>query len=510
MTRPELFPEVRSVLDAPPRIYVDGRWQERGAAQALASLDPATGRQHASIARGTAADVDAAVSAATKALGGEWGRTSPDARGRMLWRISELIAEHGDRLAQLESMDSGKPITPTRQGDVPGTAEIFRYYAGWTTKISGRTRDLTIPQAFGMTLRQPVGVCGMIIPWNFPLLMVAYKLAPALAAGCTMVLKPSEYTSLSALYLCDLLREAGVPDGVVNVVTGLGAEVGDAIVRHPGIDKVAFTGSTAVGRQVMRGAAESNLKNIALELGGKSPNIVFEDADLDRAAEVVARGIFGNMGQNCTAGSRILVQRGIYDDLVEALSRRAEGLVVGDSLQDDTQIGPLVNVDQLNRVRGYVALAEEEGARITTERDLGAALSAGGYFVRPTIVADASNAMRVAREEIFGPVACVIPFDTEADAVAIGNDAEYALAAGVWTTDLSRAHRMAKQLRAGVVWVNTYNSTDPSMPFGGVGQSGIGRELGPEGIEAYLETKAVVIHVEDAEPAARGEDRSDD
>ncbi|MFT4215516.1 MAG: aldehyde dehydrogenase family protein [Microbacterium sp.] len=510
MNRPELFPQVRRILDAPPRIFVDGCWRERGVGQGLASLDPATGCQHALVARGTAGDVDIAVVAAERALRGEWGRVSPDGRGEILWRIAGLITEHADQLAQLESLDGGKPITPTRDGDVPGTAEIFRYYAGWATKIAGQTRDLTLSRAFGMTLRQPVGVCGMIVPWNFPLLMIAYKIAPALAAGCTMVLKPSEYTSLSALYLCDLLQEAGVPDGVVNVVTGLGSEVGEAIVRHPGIDKVAFTGSTAVGRQVMRGAAESNLKNIALELGGKSPNIIFDDADIDRAAEVVARGIFGNMGQNCTAGSRILVQRGLYGEMVDALTRRAEQLMVGDSLQPGTQIGPLANIDQLNRVRGYVALAEEEGARIATDRQLCDSLAPGGYFIRPTIIADASNAMRVAREEIFGPVACVIPFDTEADALSIGNDAEYALAAGVWTTDLSRAHRMVSRLRAGVVWVNTYNSTDPSMPFGGVGQSGIGRELGPEGIDAYLETKAVVIHVDDTEPVPVGVDVADD
>ncbi|WP_309129947.1 aldehyde dehydrogenase family protein [Microbacterium sp.] len=499
MTRPELFPEVRSVLDAPPRLFIGGRWHERTEEQSLPSLDPATGLTHAWIARGTVEDVDAAVQAASQALAGEWSRLSPDARGEILWRTGDLITQHAEPLAQLEALDSGKPIVPTRDGDIPGTAEVFRYYAGWPTKIAGATRELTIAHTLGMTLRQPVGVVGMIVPWNFPLLMTAWKLAPALAAGCTMVLKPSEFTSLSALYLADLLREAGVPNGVVNVVTGVGSEAGEAIVRHPGIDKVAFTGSTAVGRAVMRGAADSNLKNIALELGGKSPNIVFDDADLSRAIEVVSRGIFGNMGQNCTAGSRILVQRGIYAEVVEALGRHAESLVLGDSLQESTQIGPLVNVTQRARVSGYVDLAEQEGARIITDRSIDPGLSPDGYYLRPAVIADASNSMRVAREEIFGPVACVIPFESEADALEIGNDADYALAAGVWTSDLSRAHRMAARIRAGVVWVNTYNSTDPAMPFGGVGQSGVGRELGPEGVDAFLETKSVVIRVGDAE-----------
>jgi phenylacetaldehyde dehydrogenase len=412
-------------------------------------------------------------------------------RGRLLFRISELIEDNADELAMLDSLDNGKPFSVARAADVPLAADLFRYMAGWTTKIEGNTIPISAIPAPGeylaYTLRDPVGVVGQIIPWNFPLLMAAWKLGPVLACGCTVVLKPAEQTPLSALRLGEILQEAGLPDGVVNIVTGFG-DAGAALAAHDDVDKVAFTGSTEVGKLIVQAAA-GNLKKVSLELGGKSPNVVYADADLETAVAGAANGIFFNHGQCCNAGSRLYVEKGIFDDVVSGVSDAAAAIKLGRGTDPDTQMGPLVSDEQFGKVLGYLDSGRQDGAEAVVG---GAREGNRGYFVQPTILTNTSHDMKIVQEEIFGPVVCAIPFESHHELMPAANDVPYGLAAGVFTRDLSKAHRTAKRLRAGTVWINTYHVFDAAMPFGGYKESGWGREMGHQVLDNYLETKSVV------------------
>jgi acyl-CoA reductase-like NAD-dependent aldehyde dehydrogenase len=410
--------------------------------------------------------------------------------------VADLIEERGDLFAQLETLDNGKPFSVARHDDVGQSVDLFRYYAGWPTKVTGDTVPVSIPNIFGYTRREPVGVCAAIVPWNYPLMMAAWKLAPALAAGCTVVLKPAEQTPLTALLLGQLILDAGIPAGVVNVVTGFG-EAGAALSAHMDIDKVAFTGSTEVGRLILQAAGKSNLKKVSLELGGKSPNIIFADADLDAAKAGAAGGIFYNMGQDCTAGTRVFVEQKIYDEVTQSLVESGRKLKIGNGLDASTDMGPLVSQEQLERVTRYMSLGSEEGARALSggERVASGEL-AKGYFVEPTVFANVRNDMRIAQEEIFGPVVSVIPFKDVEDVIRQGNAVSYGLGAGIWTNNLQKAHKVAAALKAGSVWINIYNANDPAMPFGGYKQSGIGREMGFEAIQLYTEVKSVWVNLE--------------
>jgi len=497
-TTSRIHPDVSAFLDGgPKRLLIGGRWVEAASGRTFDTLNPATGEVLARVARGDGEDIDRAVAAARTAFEeGPWATMTASERGRIIYRVAELLEERAELFAQIETLDNGKPLTAARRDDVPLSVDHFRYYAGWPTKIEGRTVPVNMAAQFAYTLRQPVGVCGQIIPWNYPLMMAAWKLAPALAAGCAIVLKPAEQTPLSALLLGQLLLDAGVPEGVVNVVTGFGETAGAALSAHMGVDKIAFTGSTEVGKLIMQAAGRSNLKKVSLELGGKSPNIVFADADLDAAKAGAAAGIFYNMGQDCTAGSRVFAERRVYDEVAQYIADNSAGLTVGNGLDEATEIGPLVSQEQLDRVSGYLRLGAEEGARVlsggarATEGDL-----ARGYFVQPTVFADARNSMRVAQEEIFGPVVSVIPFTDVEDVVRQGNDVGYGLAAGIWTNDVRKAHKVAAALKAGTVWVNTYGPTDAALPFGGFKQSGIGREMGFDALEMYTEVKSVWMNL---------------
>jgi len=459
----------------------------------FATLNPATEETLTEVAHGQAEDIERAVRAARKAFADDspWRRMNASDRGRMIWRIADLIEQHGDELAMLESLDNGKPYGVARVADVPLAADLFRYMAGWPTKIEGSTVPISALPAPGeylaYTLREPVGVVGQIIPWNFPLLMAAWKLGPALACGCTVVLKPAEQTPLSALRLGELLQEAGLPGGVVNIVTGFG-DAGAALAAHDDVDKVAFTGSTEVGKLIVKASA-GNLKKVSLELGGKSPNVVYADADLDAAITGAANGIFFNHGQCCNAGSRLYVQKGIFDDVVNGVAEVAKGIKVGPGTDADVQMGPLISDEQFEKVLGFLDSGHEAGAESVVG---GGRHGNRGYFVQPTILTNTTNDMKVVREEIFGPVVCAIPFDSPEEIVPIANDTNYGLAAGVFTRDISKAHRTAKRLRAGTVWINTYHVFDAAMPFGGYKESGWGREMGSQVLNNYLETKSVV------------------
>ena len=493
-----LHPEVSSFLSGgPKKLLIGGQWVDAASGKTFETINPATGDVLARVAEGDQEDVNRAVAAARKAFDeGPWPGMTAAERSRIIWKIADLVEEHADTFAQLETLDNGKPITAARRDDVGGTIDYFRYYAGWPTKIQGHTVPVSVPDVFGYTLRQPVGVCAQIIPWNYPLMMAAWKLAPALAAGCTMVLKPAEQTPLSALLLGQFILEAGVPEGVVNVVTGFGETAGAALAAHMDVDKIAFTGSVEVGKLIMQAAGKSNLKKISLELGGKSPNIVFADADMDAAREGAAAGIFYNMGQDCTAGSRVFVEQRVYDDVAEYMAAHSKSLKIGHGLDESTDIGPLVSQEQIKRVTGYLQLGRQEGARVLSggERVAEGEL-ARGFFVRPTVFADARNDMQIAQEEIFGPVVSVIPFRDVEDVVRQGNNVVYGLGAGIWTKDIQKAHKVAAALKAGTVWINMYNAVDPAMPFGGFKQSGIGREMGFEAIELYTEVKSVWVNL---------------
>ena len=498
MTVRDLDPGVTAFLaGGAKQLLIGGRWQEAASGKTFATHNPATGEELARVAEGDREDIDRAVRAARQAFdAGPWPAMTAAERSQVLWKLADLIEERAEVFAQLETLDNGKPITAARRDDVGGTVDYFRYFAGWPTKVEGATIPISVPNTFAYTLRQPVGVCGQIIPWNYPLMMAAWKLAPALAVGCTVVLKPAEQTPLSALYLGQTCLDAGMPAGVVNVVTGYGDTAGAALAEHMDVDKVAFTGSTEIGRLILRASSGSNLKKVSLELGGKSPNIVFADADLDLAREGAAAGIFYNMGQDCTAGSRVFVEAPVYDDVAQYIADHAKKLKLGPGLDEGTEIGPLVSQEQLDRVVGYLKLGPQEGARVlsggarATEPEL-----QSGYFVRPTVFASARNEMRIAQEEIFGPVVSVIPFRDVEDVIAQGNAVAYGLGAGVWTNNLQKAHRVAAGLKAGTVWVNTYGGTDPALPFGGFKQSGHGREMGSEAIHLYTEVKSVLINL---------------
>lgn len=473
---------------SPKKLLINGKWVPAKSGKTFESINPANEAVLALIAEGDRPDVDEAVKAARKALEGKWHSITPHQRSRYLLKIADLIEENLDQLAELESLDNGKPLAIAKVADIPGAARTFRYYAGWPTKIYGETNP-SDPSVFNFSLREPVGVCGQIIPWNFPLSMAAWKLAPALACGNTVVLKPAEQTPLTALRLGELIQEAGIPDGVVNIITGFGPGAGSSIAEHPDVDKVAFTGSTEVGKLILE-ASMGNLKRVSLELGGKSPNIIFADSDLDAAVQSATRGVFFNSGQVCTAGTRIFIERGIYDDFVERLVKHSETMTVGNPLDETTRLGPVVSKEQFDRVNSYLNIGKREGANVATGGDV---VSGTGYFVKPTIFSGVHNNMRIAREEIFGPVGAAIAFKDENDAVFQGNDTTYGLAAAVWTRDISRAHKVARALKAGTVWINTYGGADPISPFGGYKQSGFGRELGMHSLELYTQIKSVYV-----------------
>jgi betaine-aldehyde dehydrogenase len=472
------------------KLFIDGAWADAG--QTFDDLEPATGRLLTQVAAASAEDIDRAVSAARRALDGAWGATPGPARGRLLNRLADLIERDAGILAQLEARDIGKPVGQPSALDVPNAIATFRHFAGWADKIQGQT----IPTAGHMgrptlsyTVREPIGVIGAIIPWNTPLMIAGWKLAPALAAGNTVVVKPPEDAPLSILHLARLIDEAGFPAGTVNIVPGLGEVAGAALAAHPGVDKISFTGSPEVGRAIQKSAADT-FKRVVLELGGKSPQIVLADADIQAAAAGIAMGLFFNQGEICAAGTRILVHRSLYGTVVDALSQAARAQVLGDPLDPETTMGALVNAEQQWRVLSYIEKGKAGGARLVAG---GGRPGARGFFVEPTIFADVDNASVIAQEEIFGPVGAVIPFDTVEEAVRIANDTVYGLAATIWTRDLSAAHTVAHQVRAGAVWVNGWGAIDPALPWGGMKTSGVGRELGWSGILANTEEKVITV-----------------
>src|ERR1700683_3158307 len=488
---------VNQFLATPKKMLINGKWVAAASGKTFEVTNPATGAVIAHVAEGDKADIDAAVQAARKAFeSAPWATMTPSDRSKIIWRIGELLLKHRDELAELESLDNGKPMTIAKAADVPLAADIFQYMAGWCTKIEGKTIPLSVLYTPGVqyhsyTRPEPIGVVGQIIPWNFPLLMAAWKLAPALATGCTIVLKVAEETPLTALRLGEVLLEAGLPPGVVNIITGYGETAGAALAAHPGVDKVAFTGSTEVGRLIVKAAAR-DLKHVSLELGGKSPNIVLKDADLESAIPGAASAIFFNHGQCCCAGSRLYVQKSVYDQVVEGVSDYAKKIRVGSGLDPKTQMGPLVSEEQLSRVCGYLEAGVNEGAKAMARRRNA---EGKGYFVQPTVLVDTNENMKVVQEEIFGPVVTAMPFDDAEEILPRANNSAYGLAAAVWTRDINKAHHVAEQLRAGTVWINCYNIFDAALPFGGYKESGWGREMGHDALNLYTQTKAVCTRI---------------
>ncbi len=471
------------------KLLINNRWVSSESGKTFATINPSTGEEICQVAEADAADVDKAVKAARAAFEGPWRKMRASERGRLLYRLADLIEVNADELARLETLDNGKPLSIAKAVDVAKTVACYRYFAGWADKVQGKTIPID-GDFFCYTRHEPIGVVGQIIPWNYPMLMQSWKLAPALATGNTVVMKPAEQTPLSALRIGELLLEAGYPEGVVNILPGFGPIAGAALARHMDVDKIAFTGSTEVGRLIMTAAAQSNLKRVTLELGGKSPNIIFADADLDAAVEGAHLGIFVNQGQSCCAGSRVFVQETVYEQFVEKTVARAAKRRVGDPLDPTTDQGPQVDQSQFDRIMAYIESGRTEGATLACG---GERVGNRGYFIRPTVFADVDDDMTIAREEIFGPVMSVIAFKDVDEAITRANNTDYGLAAGVWTSDIKKAHAVANGVRAGTVWVNCYHVLDTRAPFGGFKQSGMGRELGEYALHEYTEVKTVTL-----------------
>jgi aldehyde dehydrogenase (NAD+) len=480
----------------PGKLFIDGQWVESSTGKTFSTTNPATGEVITQIAEGDERDVDAAVRAARKAYdSGPWAEMSAADRGRILWKIGDLVDQHNEELGTLETIDNGKPIFESRQIDMPMVAEVCRYYAGWATKIHGETVPVRGP-FLHYTLREPLGVVAAIVPWNFPLLLASWKVAPALAAGNTVVLKPASWTPLTALRFAELCQEVGLPDGVLNVITGPGATMGKALVRHPGVDKIAITGETRTGQEILRDSADT-LKKVTLELGGKSPNIVFADADLEAAVRGATIGIFYGKGEVCAAGSRLFVERKIHDEFMQKLVDRAKKLQPGDPLDPKTRFGALVSERQMKTVLGYVEKGKAEGAKLVAGGERAKVGDGKGCFMQPTVFDGVTSKMTIAREEIFGPVLATIEFGDIEEAVREANNTQYGLAAAVWTRDIGKAHRVARKLQAGTVWINTYNNYDPAAAFGGYKMSGYGRELSLHAIDHYTQVKSVWVNLKD-------------
>ncbi|HXT86097.1 MAG TPA: betaine-aldehyde dehydrogenase [Verrucomicrobiae bacterium] len=480
----------------PGRLFIDGKWVNAASGKTFESINPATGQVLTQLADGDARDADAAVESARRAFeSGPWAEMSASDRGRILWKIGDLIDKYNEELGTLETLDNGKPIFESCQVDMPMVAEVFRYYAGWATKIQGETVPVRGP-FLHYTLREPIGVVAAIVPWNFPLLLASWKVAPALAAGNTVVVKPAPWTSLTALRLAEIAQEAGLPAGALNVITGSSDELGRALVRHPGVSKIAFTGSTVTGQEIARVSADT-LKHVTLELGGKSPNIVLSDADIDGAVRGATIGIFYGKGEVCAAGSRLFVERKIHDDFMQKLVDRAKKIQPGDPLDPKTKFGALVSEPQMNKVLSYIEKGKTEGAKLVAGGGRSPVPNGQGYFVQPTVFDAVKNDMTIAREEIFGPVLAAIEFDDVEEAIREANKNPYGLAAAVWTRDIAKAHRIARRLEAGTVWINTYNNYDPAAAFGGYKMSGYGRELSMHALESYTQVKSVWVNLKD-------------
>ena len=489
-----MSPEITASIPS-GKLFIGGSWIDAVSGKTFETINPATNKVLAKVAQADLQDLELAVTAARKAFDeGSWPKMAAAERGRILWKMADLLMQKADEVATLETMDNGKPLFESRQVEIPLEAEILQYYAGWATKITGDTLPARTG-AFTYTLREPVGVVAAIVPWNFPLLLTLWKVAPALAAGNTVIVKPSSNTPLTALKFAEIAKEAGLPDGVLNVITGKGAIIGMGLVKHPGVDKIAFTGETKTGIEIMKSGADT-LKRITLELGGKSPNIVFADADLEAAVRGATIGIFYGKGEVCAAGSRLFVEKKIHEEFVDKLAARAKKMVPGDPLDPKTRFGAIVSKAQLEKVMSYIASGKEEGARLVAGGERAQVGNLNGNFVLPTVFDQVHGGMKISREEIFGPVLSTLEFSDPEEAIALANATPYGLAAGIWTRDLSKAHKAARALKAGTIWINTYNRYDAALPFGGYKLSGYGRELGAAALEHYTQLKSVWLDLE--------------